>query len=350
MTDLSRRHPPLPPDLFAGTPAMLAHADLAGTLEAVNPAWAGALGASPEALTGRPLSDVAHPDDRAAVADQLARPDGGGGGIHRFAAVDGGWRTLAWRARPAAGGAGLHLAAWDVTAQLAASDALAAELDAVVSSVSHDLRAPLRAIDGFAGVLLDDRHVDGLPDDTRQFLGLVREAGAELARLFDDLLTVTRVAREPLNPRDGVDVAALAREVVEYVLAARQGDRAVEWAIGRLPPCRADPALLRRLLEALLDNALKFTAPHDRARIELAWDAACDAYVVRDDGVGFDPARADQAFAIFGRLPTAQPFPGSGVGLAVAARVAARHGGRLWCDATPGAGAAFWFTVGADAG
>jgi PAS domain S-box-containing protein len=347
MTDPSLPHPSLPPDLFAGTPAMLAHANLAGTLDAVNPAWATALGSSPAALAGRPLGDLAHPDDRTAVAEQLAR-DAGGGGIHRFAAADGAWRTLAWRAAPTTGGAGRHLAAWDVTAQLAASDALAAELDAVVSSVSHDLRAPLRAIHGFAGVLLDDRHVDGLPDDTRQFLGLVREAGAELARLFDDLLTVTRVTREPLSPRDGVDVGALAQEVVEYVLAERQGDRAVAWVIGDLPPCRADPALLRRLLEALLDNALKFTAPHERARIELAWDATHGAYVVRDDGVGFDPALAGHAFAIFGRLPTAQPFPGSGVGLAVAARVAARHGGRLWCDATPGAGAAFWFTVGED--
>jgi PAS domain S-box-containing protein len=344
MTDPSLPHPSPALDLFAGTPGMLAHANLAGTLDAVNPAWADALGSAPEALTGRPLRDLAHPDDAETVARELARR--AGGGTHRFAAGAGGpWRTLAWRAAPAAGGDGLHVAAWDVTAERAAAAALSGELDALVASLSHDVRAPLRAIDGFAAVLLDDRHSSDLRADTRRFLGLVRDAAAELATLLDDLLAVAGVGREPFAPRDGVDVAALAREVIDFVLAERQGDRAVDWVIGDLPPCRADPALLRRLLEALLDNALKFSAGRDRARIELLWDAGRSAYAVRDDGIGFDPSLGAAAFEIFGRLPTERRFPGSGIGLAVAARIAARHGGRIWCDAGPGTGATFWFTL-----
>jgi signal transduction histidine kinase len=317
-------------DLFAGFPGLLAWADVTGTLQRVNPAWDAALG---PATGGVALGDLAHPDDRAAVDGALAD---GRGGTHRF-----GGRVLSWRAVPR--GEALLIAAWDVTLLRAESDALGAELDALVSSVSHDLRAPLRAIDGFAAVLLGDAERAVLPGDTVRFLELLREASGELAARFDALLEVARAAREPFAPRDGVDVATLAREVVDYVLAPRQGDRAVEWVITDVPPCRADPALLRRLLEALLDNALKFTAERERARVELAWDDG--AYVVRDDGIGFDPALADTAFAIFGRLPTERPYPGAGVGLAVAARIAARHGGRVWCDATPGAGAAFRFTI-----
>jgi signal transduction histidine kinase len=319
-------------DLFAGTPGLLAWADAAGTLRRANPAWIAALGPATDAAA---FGDLAHPDDRAAVAGAL---EDGGGGTHRF-----GERVLSWRA--VRRGDALLIAAWDVTPLRAEADALGIELDVLVSSVSHDLRAPLRAIDGFAGVLLGDAERAVLPADTVRFLELLREASGELAARFDALLEVARAARDPLTPRDGVDVATLAREVVDYVLAPRQGDRAVDWVVGDVPPCRADPALLRRLLEALLDNALKFTAERARARIELAWDPAATAYVVRDDGIGFDPALAGTAFSIFGRLPTERPYPGAGVGLAVAVRIAARHGGRVWCEATPGAGAAFRFTI-----
>jgi two-component system sensor kinase len=324
--------PSLPDDeLFAGMPGMLAWANVAGTLERVNPAWGAALGSD----TGCRFGALAHPEDRAAVDRALAD---GRGGTHRF-----GDRVLSWRAVPS--GDALLIAAWDVTPLRAEADALGMELDALVSSVSHDLRAPVRAIDGFASMLLGDAERAVLPADTVRFLELLCEASGELAARFDAVLAVARAARDPLVPRDGVDVATLAREVVAYVLAPRQGDRAVDWVLADVPPCRADPALLRRLLEALLDNALKFTAGRERAHIELGWDGASGAYLVADDGIGFDPELAGTAFAIFGRLPTERAYPGAGVGLAVAARIAARHGGRLWCDAAPGAGATFRFTI-----
>jgi two-component system sensor kinase len=219
------------------------------------------------------------------------------------------------------------------------------ELDAIASALSHDLRAPLRAIDGFSRILLSSDSADGLPEDTRRYLALVRDAGTEVADLLDDLVEIVRVGRVELAAREGVDPAQLARELIDAVMVPRAGDRTVDWVVGDVPPCRADPALLRRLLEELLDNALKFSG--DPARIAFGWDAEAGAYVVSDDGIGIDGALPAQAYEIFGRLHGREAFPGTGAGLAIARRIAARHGGRLWCAGTAGDGARAWFTVGA---
>src|SRR4051794_2038399 len=139
------------------------------------------------------------------------------------------------------------------------------ELDAVAAALAHDLRAPLRAIDGFSQILLSDERATELPDDTRRFLELVRDAGSELADLLDDLVDVVRVTRVDLRPRD-LDLGTLARELIAAVLGPRvPPDRPVEWLIGDLPRCHADQALTRRLLEELLDNAVKYGA----RRVEL---------------------------------------------------------------------------------
>lgn len=220
------------------------------------------------------------------------------------------------------------------------------DLDAIAAALAHDLRAPLRAIDGFSRILLSEERIAELPDDTRRYLALVRDAGTELAELMDDLVDIVRIGRTTPALRDGVDVGQLARELVEAVLAPRAGDGVV-WAIddAALPPCRADPALLRRLLEELLDNAVKFGA----RRIEVGWDADAGAYVVADDGIGIAgggelPA---QAYEIFGRLHARDAYPGTGAGLAIARRIAALHGGRVWVAQRPdGAGACARFTVG----
>jgi signal transduction histidine kinase len=224
-----------------------------------------------------------------------------------------------------------------------AADA-ATELDAVATALAHDLRAPLRAIDGFSRILLAD-HAGTLPEQTQRYLALVRDAGTELADLLDDLVDIVGMTQVTLEPRE-VDPALLARELIDAVLAPRAEGRDVTWTVGELPRCRADQALLRRLIEELLDNALKFTAPHGRARIDLAWDEAAGAYAVRDDGIGFDGELPDQAFAIFGRLNGREDFAGTGAGLAIAARIAERHGGRVWGRGTPEGGATVWFTIG----
>lgn len=216
------------------------------------------------------------------------------------------------------------------------------ELDAIAAALSHDLRAPLRAIDGFSRILLSEERTGELPDDTRRYLALVRDAGTELAELLDDLVDIIRIGRTTPTLSDGVDVAQLTRELIEAVLAPRA--QGVMWAIDdATPACRADPALLRRLLEELLDNAVKFGA----GRVEVGWDAEAGAYVVADDGIGVPGELPAQAYEIFGRLHARDAYPGTGAGLAIARRIAALHGGRMWVVARDGGGACARFTVGA---
>jgi signal transduction histidine kinase len=222
---------------------------------------------------------------------------------------------------------------------------LGTELDALASALSHDLRAPLRAIDGFSRILLSEERVGVLPDETRRFLELVRDAGTELAELLDDVVDVARVTRVPLAERE-LDVGVLARELIAAVLAPRTPvGRDVEWVVADgLPGAVGDQVLVRRLLLELLDNAVKFGA----TRVEVGWDAAQGAWFVADDGAGWRdggelPA---QAWEIFGRLVGRDEHPGTGAGLALAVRICARHGGRLWGRAAAdGGGATFWFTL-----
>jgi signal transduction histidine kinase len=221
-----------------------------------------------------------------------------------------------------------------------------AELDALASALSHDLRAPLRAIDGFSRILLSEERVGVLPEETRRFLELVRDAGTELAELLDDVVDLARVVRVPLEPRE-LDVGGLAREVVVAVLGPRvPAGRSVEWVVAEgMPGAVGDQVLVRRLLLELLDNALKFGAE----RVEVGWDDATGAWFVADDGAGWNGGGElpGQALEIFGRLVGRDEHPGTGAGLALAVRICARHGGRLWgrAAAAPGGGATVWFTL-----
>jgi signal transduction histidine kinase len=220
----------------------------------------------------------------------------------------------------------------------------AEELDAIAAALAHDLRSPLRAIDGFSRILLSEERVAELPEDMRRYLALVRDAGTELAELLDDLVDIVRIGRTPPAVRDDVDVTRLTRELIEAVLAPRGPD--VVWEVdAAMPSCRADPALLRRLLEELLDNAVKFGA----GRVEVRFDADAGAYAVADDGIGVGvggelPA---QAYEIFGRLHARDAYPGTGAGLAIARRIAAAHGGRVWVTGRDGGGACARFTLAA---
>jgi signal transduction histidine kinase len=222
-----------------------------------------------------------------------------------------------------------------------------AELDELASALSHDLRAPLRAIDGFSRILLSEERVGGLPDETRRFLELVRDAGTELAELLDDVVDIARVVRAPLEPR-ALDLGAMARELITAVLVPRVPvGRDVTWVVADgLPGAVGDQAQVRRLLVELLDNAAKFGAE----RVEVGFDEAERAWFVADDGPGWRGGGElpPQALEIFGRLVGRDEVPGTGAGLALATRICARHGGRLWARATPGdgGGATFWFTLG----
>ncbi|HEX3479553.1 MAG TPA: ATP-binding protein [Kofleriaceae bacterium] len=214
------------------------------------------------------------------------------------------------------------------------------ELEAFSYAVSHDLRAPLRAINGFSQILVED-HAAALGTG-RQYLDRIRAATRRMGGLIDDLLRLSQMATSELDHRR-FDLAHQARDILDELRAA-EPDRRVDVAIPAALPAHGDPRLVRVVLENLLRNAWKFTSKRDAARIELG--AAGTAYFVRDNGAGFDPARADKLFTPFHRLHTAADFEGTGVGLATAQRIVHRHGGRIWAESAPERGATFYFTLG----
>ena len=228
------------------------------------------------------------------------------------------------------------------TAQLEAANK---ELESFAYSVSHDLRAPLRAIDGFCQILVTE-HAPGLDGEPRRYLQRVSENTRKMGRLIDDLLHFSRLGRQAMT-RQPVAMADLVRQCLEELQGEREG-REVEVILGELPPCRADAALLKQVWLNLLANALKFTRSRAEARIE-AGSFARDGetvYFVRDNGVGFDMAYADKLFGVFQRLHRQEDYEGTGVGLALVQRIIHRHGGRVWAEARPDQGAAFFFTLG----
>jgi len=218
------------------------------------------------------------------------------------------------------------------------------ELEAFSYSVCHDLRAPLRAMDGFSRILLEE-HAPQLTEEAQRYLRLVRLNAQQMGQLIGDLLTFSRLSRQPLT-KQPVAPAEVVRQVWEELRAEREGRR-VELTLGELPECIADPVLLKRVYANLLANAVKFTRKREVAKIEVGWreEAGQGVYFVRDNGVGFDMQYAQKLFGVFQRLHRAEDYEGTGVGLALVQRIIHRHGGRVWASAEVDKGAEFCFTL-----
>ena len=229
------------------------------------------------------------------------------------------------------------------TAEIAAAHR---ELETFSYSVSHDLQAPLRHIVGFLALLLN-RYQALLPEDGQRWLTLVSESATQMGHLIQDLLTFSRLSRQPLT-RLPVDLAAVAREMLAILVPAFPG-REISIDIADLPPALGDAPLLRHVLGNLLGNALKFTATRAQAVITLGSlvQEGETVYYVRDNGVGFDMQYAGKLFGVFQRLHSGTEYEGTGVGLAICQRIILRHGGRIWAEAAVDAGATFFFTLGA---
>ncbi|MFH0964479.1 MAG: PAS domain S-box protein [Planctomycetota bacterium] len=222
-----------------------------------------------------------------------------------------------------------------------------ADLEAFSYSVSHDLRAPVRSIDGFAQLLLRD-HADALDEPARGHLDAIRRSARWMTRLIDDLLRFSRAGRVDLR-LSSVDMDSLAKAALSE-LAALEPARRVEVSLSSLPPAVADPSLVGQVLANLLSNAFKFTRARPSARIEVGAQVpqAPDdevVYYVSDNGIGFDMQYKDKLFSVFSRLHSDAEFEGTGVGLAIVERIIRRHGGRVWADSRPGEGATFFFTL-----
>jgi len=232
----------------------------------------------------------------------------------------------------------------DLRQRAAQLEAANKELEAFSYSVSHDLRAPLRSIDGFSHVLLED-YGDQIPDEGRGYLERVRAAAQRMAVLIDDLLNLSRVTRTAVQPKF-INLSKMAEEIVEG-LRENQPDRRVEFSITPDLMVEADPNLIHIVLENLLSNAWKFTSKREQATIEFGQKAHVKerTFYVRDNGVGFNMEYADKLFGVFQRLHSVSEFPGTGVGLATVQRIISIHGGHIWAESAEGKGTTFYFTL-----
>jgi light-regulated signal transduction histidine kinase (bacteriophytochrome) len=231
-----------------------------------------------------------------------------------------------------------------VTQRTAALAAANRELEAFSYSVSHDLKAPLRSIDGFSQILAEDYHAV-LDDSGRDYLARIRRAVQHMARLTDALLSLAKVSRVGFNPEE-FDFSELAHNIAEEVQIANPG----KIATVRIQPGMkivGDCNLLRTVLQNLLGNAWKYSSKVAQPEIEIGcYDVdGNQVYFVRDNGAGFNPAHAGKLFGVFQRLHRAEEFEGTGIGLATVQRIVQRHGGRIWAEGEPDHGATFYFTT-----
>lgn len=232
----------------------------------------------------------------------------------------------------------------DLKQRAAQLEAANKELEAFSYSVSHDLRAPLRSIDGFSHALLED-YSEQLPDEGRSYLERVRAAAQRMAVLIDDLLNLSRITRTQLQPKF-INLSKLVEDIAQSLRESQPG-RQVTLAVTPDLMAEGDPHLMRIVLENLLNNAWKFTSRQEQPMIEFGQKTHVKerTFYVRDNGVGFDMAYADKLFGVFQRLHSISEFPGTGVGLATVQRIIAIHGGRIWAESAEGKGATFYFTL-----
>ncbi len=323
-----------------------------GVLLFANPKLAALLGYAPEGVVGSEIAGMIHPDERDFVMARSRRRQAGGGEPEtyelRLLKKDGNVvhtlisnAVIEYNGSPAT-----MITVADIGDTKARKELELAnkELEAFSYSVSHDLRAPLRSIDGFSQAFLDD-YEDRMDAQGKEYLRRVRAASQRMARLIDDLLKLSRVTRADMSYRQ-VDLSAMAKAIAGE-LKETNPERAVEFVVAEGATAPGDASLLRAVLENLLNNAWKYTARHPRARIEfgVVEQDGRPAYFVRDDGAGFDMAYAGKLFTPFQRLHDSAEFEGTGIGLATAQRIVRRHGGRIWAEGEVEKGAVFYFTL-----
>jgi PAS domain S-box-containing protein len=357
-------------------PVGIFEADAGGHCTFVNTRWCELTGLSPEEALGRVWSHALHPDDLARVAFawdraierrgefradyRLQRPDGQDIWVSAVAAPlfdalgqPGGWLgtvmdvTERRRSEEEIRSNRDEIRALNdrLASRARALQSAYRELETFSYSVSHDLRTPLRAIDGFTRALEEDYGAQ-LDEKAHDYMDRVRRATHRMGQIIDDLLLLARLARDEVRS-ERVDLTALAGEV-DAALRAAQPDRDVAFTAAPGLCATGDSRLLRLVLENLLDNAWKYTSRQPRARIAFGMEngAGEPVFFVRDDGAGFDMAYAGKLFGAFQRLHSSDEFPGSGIGLATVARIVQRHGGRTWAEGATGQGATFYFTLG----
>ena len=346
---------------------LLCIADTDGYFRHLNEAWETTLGYPLAELEGNLFLNYVHPDDIQSTLDSIAELSEQKpviNFVNRYRCKDGTFRWIEWRTAPF--GKQIYAAARDITERKLADakileaqaeletrvkertaelEAANHELEAFSYSISHDLRTPLRSLDGFSGILLAD-YQDKLDEPAQNYLMRIRKASRHMWQLTEDLLALSHITRMPFAPQQ-VDLSTLAREVAAE-FESLDPQRKVNIEIAPNMVACGDPNLLKIVYENLLNNAFKFTGQIEEAHIQVGVmeQAGETVYFVRDNGSGFDMAYAGKLFAPFERLHNRGEFPGTGIGLATVKRIITRHGGRIWPDAELNRGATFYFTLG----
>lgn len=355
---------------FEISPDFMCIAGFDGYFKKLNSTWEKILGFTPEELKARPFLEFIHPDDQAATRDVAGQLSAQTHSLrdfrNRYRAKNGDYRWLQWSAIPVPEHQLIYAVAVDATEARRAEEEKAQlnrslqerneelrasmeELEAFTYSVSHDLRAPLRHVDGFSRIL-EDELSSQLPEEARHYLERIRDGARQMGALVDDLLNLSRIGRKPLDLQL-TRLDSLVNDALRELAPAVSG-RAIEWRVGDLPFVECDPALMRQVFTNLLSNAAKYSRPRNPALIEVGMLSSESGPVVfvRDNGVGFSMKYADKLFGIFQRLHRQEDFEGTGVGLATVQRIIKRHGGRVWAQAELDRGATFFFTVGGSLG
>jgi PAS domain S-box-containing protein len=335
-----------------------------GYFKTLNTAWERTLGFSREELMARPFLEFIHPDDVPASQAEVKRLGEGMETVNfenRFRCRDGAWRWFSWNARAAMPQRLIYATGRDITARKRAQEQIAQlhldlqnraaqlemtnrELEAFSYSVSHDLRAPLRHIDGFVKLLTREAG-EKLDERGRRYLHIIADSTRQMGMLIDDLLVFSRMSRTELRLAT-MPLDALVHEAI-HSLRSETNDRPIHWKIASLPEVEADPAMLRQVWVNLIANAVKYSRPRNPAEIEIGWhtDNGELVFFVRDNGVGFDMQYAHKLFGVFQRLHRAEEFEGTGIGLANVRRIIHRHGGRTWAEGKLDGGATFFFSL-----
>ena len=336
---------------------MLAIAGFDGYFKRLNPAWETVLGYPLQELYDRPFLDFVHPDDREVTTAEAARLADGNLTVHfenRYRCADGSYRWLLWNAVGLPEEEKIFAAASDITERKQLESTLQdratalehanRELESFSYSVSHDLRSPLRAVDGYARIFEED-YASSVDDEGRRLLSVIRGEARRMGVLIDDLLAFSQVGRRSLSANE-VDLGRMAGDIIAEK-RRRYPDRQINFVAREAPLAFADSNAIRHVVFNLIANAVKYSKPEAAVDIEFGGRADGDhnLYWVADHGIGFDMRYADKIFGVFQRLHTNDRIEGSGVGLAIVQRVVERHGGRVWAESEIGKGTTFFFTL-----
>jgi PAS domain S-box-containing protein len=339
-----------------------------GCFKQLNPAWETTLGWRLDEMLSKFFLEFIHPDDRLATLEITKKFERGEqiyAFENRYLCKDGSYRWLSWNATPNREEKLVFSVASDITERKITENQIRElnadlerrvqertlaleqankELESFSYSVSHDLRAPLRVIEGYAQIIASD-YAPLLGDDGQRLFSAIQANTQKMSHLITDLLAFSRVGRIAMNFLT-VDMTHLAQTIYNEIQPSDEREP-FDFQISELPPAYGDPVLLRQVWSNLISNAIKYTRPKDQRRIEIGGylDKSMRVYYVKDTGVGFDPNYAYKLFGVFQRLHSSEEFEGSGVGLAIVQQIVKRHGGAVWAEGQLQQGATFYFSL-----